>query len=413
MDLESTFDSKDYLNEIDLSKWERSISSFARAGRLTARLVVNGHEKKEIGPFCGNSLGKFLYEEGALLSSSLREKEDKLASEVLKEGVAKEILLFDFLRLAVYPLKADEEMIGFVAFGYAIDRFVSSHHVKALEKALDLNFTKLWRAIRNDTPLSDERFISVGELAENLSIQIIDEWMLKIKLQDALKAKDLFLSSVTHELRTPLQALLLNVELLELDLPNNSSITGIKENIQNLDKLINQLFDYARLTRQKVDLDIEEANLINLIGKTLKPYEHQATIENKHLMFDNKIDSDLVAEVDQLRLSQVVSNLVGNALKFTAEGDDITLSLSADESNFFIKVKDTGEGIQADSVENVFKKFNQGEKEKRTSTGLGLGLSICKEITHLHGGDIKIHSEGLGKGTSVDIIWPVFQNTTH
>ena len=218
---------------------------------------------------------------------------------------------------------------------------------------------------------------------------------------NANKAKSDFLSIMSHEIRTPLNGIIGITQLLgQHEIPDDLSekIEILKFSAENLHLLINDILDYSKIEAGKLELESSVFNLKKLISNIKKA--NQTKAEEKgikiKLMLDDDIPDNLVG--DQLRIGQVITNLVSNAVKFTSEGmvaiEFNLIKKVKDRATCSFTIKDTGIGIAKDKQEVIFNEFTQSNTSiTRKYGGTGLGLVICKKILGLHGSKLVIESE--------------------
>ncbi|MCT8986641.1 ATP-binding protein [Shewanella phaeophyticola] len=212
-------------------------------------------------------------------------------------------------------------------------------------------------------------------------------------------AKSDFLAVMSHEIRTPLNGIIGFSDLLssfELEQDVSNTVHLINESAQTLLLLLNEVLDFSKIDANKVDLDIHEFNLYELVSVTCK--SHQAVAEKKHLIFDLDIQplSQNVFIGDSVRIRQILNNLVSNALKFTRQGGvKVKVQQHIEGSDTFITftVKDTGMGIAANKLESIFTPFTQADNSiTREYGGTGLGLAICQQLIALMNGRYGVES---------------------
>ena len=224
--------------------------------------------------------------------------------------------------------------------------------------------------------------------------------------QESLKMKQSFLANMSHEMRTPMNAVVGFSELLaktNLDEQQNGYVSAIKNASGNLLLLINDILDYAKLESGKMELNEHPFHLKESIRKLFEIIELKAHEKKLRLIanIDPAIDNTIIG--DEIKLSQILTNLLGNAIKFTHVGY-VALDIKLIESNNYdIKlrfvVSDTGIGISTDKIENIFESFTRASSDSnKLYGGTGLGLSITKQMTELMGGHIYVKSE-LNQGT--------------
>jgi len=215
------------------------------------------------------------------------------------------------------------------------------------------------------------------------------------KLHRIDKAKLNFFVNISHELRTPLTLLISPVEklLAANDKSNEKQLLQyVNRNAQKLKNLLNQLLDLSKLDADKLELNLENYNLNEIVDGCYKLFQPFA-IQKKIVFTISNPQEKLYAKVDKERMEQVINNLLSNAFKFTKEEGKVDLSLCAVEDNVIIKVKDNGIGIPTEEMDKIFSKFYQSNNEfSNKFSGSGIGLAFAKEVINLHKGEIKVHS---------------------
>ncbi|NMG11101.1 histidine kinase [Brasilonema sp. UFV-L1] len=225
------------------------------------------------------------------------------------------------------------------------------------------------------------------------------------------RRKDEMLSTVSHELNTPLVAILGWTRLLRTSPLNQSmlwkSLETIERNATLQAKLISDLLDISRITAGKLHLNLEPVELQSVIEMAI------ATVNQSAQTKDIRLECILnplptTVQGDPERLQQIVLNLLTNAIKFTSKGGRIEVRLNASETHAQIVVSDTGCGISAEFLPYVFDSFRQAESSKSQSIkGLGLGLAIARHLVELHGGTIYVESPGIEQGATFTVNLPL------
>jgi signal transduction histidine kinase len=227
----------------------------------------------------------------------------------------------------------------------------------------------------------------------------------------ASEHKSQFLANMSHELRTPLNAILGYAELL-VDgiyggLPEKAQ--GVLERVQNNGKhllaLINDVLDLAKIEAGQLTLTLEDYSLAELVRSVVTATEPLAAAKGLKLASDIA-DGMPMAHGDARRVSQVLLNLVGNAVKFTEAGE-VEIAAAARNGQFLLSVRDTGPGIAAENQERIFGEFQQIDNANtRKAGGTGLGLAISKRMVEMQGGMISVDSV-LGQGSTFRVMLPV------
>lgn len=212
---------------------------------------------------------------------------------------------------------------------------------------------------------------------------------------------------VTHDLRTPLGTVnnvfdfLHRGQLGELNDKGQRFVESGLRNTSRMMSLINDLLDIEKIKSGNFEIDCDEVDVGDLLKGCADLYATTAAAQNIKLVVN---DTDAVVWGDHDKLLRLLSNLVGNAIKFTPQGGQITLSAEQKDGSVNLSVKDTGPGIPKDKLTNVFERYLQIEGEHKSS-GSGLGLAICKMFAEAHGGRIWVESEE-GKGAEFIVCLP-------
>ncbi|OEF05169.1 response regulator [Vibrio genomosp. F10] len=261
-------------------------------------------------------------------------------------------------------------------------------------------------------PLLERALIDIEHKESLQELVLIRTEELKLareKAEEASKAKTQFLAMMSHELRTPLNSVLGLIDILECELVDRSqleTLSKIESSAELLLVLINDILDLTKIESGKFSTEYQWIKLREQLKKTLENYVSQ--VEKKGL--DLKVDFDTIDRdlywIDPTRLSQIVFNLVGNAIKFTTKGT-ISVSAKVQDKRLEIVIIDTGIGIENGRIPTLFSPFTQADSSiTRKYGGTGLGLTITKHLVELMNGQIHVEST-LGKGSCFTVLIPV------
>ena len=243
---------------------------------------------------------------------------------------------------------------------------------------------------------------SINRMADSVQNSFIQIEGARERAEEANRMKSVFLASMSHELRTPLNGILGFAELLKLDLqdPEQQSYADtIHSSGRHLLNLLNDLLDLAKIEAGRMELKPVSTDVRSLIGSVAAI--HRAHAETKGLQLCEKYSHDLPDSLvcDPTRLSQVLNNLLNNAVKFTSQGI-VELTVEFDKSTVRFTVRDTGIGISQEQQQRIFERFHQADNFLTSEqSGTGLGLALAKELVELMGGEMHFTST-LGEGSS-------------
>lgn len=241
------------------------------------------------------------------------------------------------------------------------------------------------------------------ELADRVALALTNA-RLYHEAQEGNRVKDEFLAMLGHELRNPLTPILTALELMRL---RHGEVAAkerdiIKRQVTHVIALVDDLLDVSRITRGKIQLDRKPLELAAAVRRAVEIASPLLEEKRHHLRL--RIEPGIVVSADERRLTQIISNLVTNAAKYTPAGGNVEIAASPDRGEAVIRVKDDGIGMAPDLVPRVFDTFVQGSDSRG---GLGLGLAIVRSLVVLHGGSVAAQSEGPGRGSEFVVRLPL------
>ena len=229
-------------------------------------------------------------------------------------------------------------------------------------------------------------------------------------LRLADRRKDEFLAMLAHELRNPLAPIRNAVQLLKMQEATEPklawSLNVIDRQVTHMAQLLDDLLDVARIRHGKITLRAERIELTDIVNNAIETSRLLIELRGQELIISKPTTPQWI-EGDCVRLTQVLSNLLNNAAKYTSEGGKIMLSVMREGSDVVIEVRDTGIGISPDILPYVFDLFTQADRSLAHSQGgLGLGLSLVRQLVEMHGGTVTATSAGIGRGSSFRVRLP-------
>ncbi|BAZ08609.1 two-component hybrid sensor and regulator [Calothrix sp. NIES-4071] len=303
------------------------------------------------------------------------------------------------------------------AVNATIARMVSYPQTFSLNRNYTKNGSIIYCEWYNSALIEDGKLVSVLSLALDVSdrVRLENERNRSLELEIAARAeaekanrlKDQFLATLSHELRTPLNPILGWIKLLQSSKLNETktveALATIERNAKLQAKLVEDLLDISRIIQGKLTLNATPVSIALIIGAAIETVRLAA--EAKSIQLITRLSPN-VGQVlgDATRLQQVIGNLLSNAVKFTSDGGQIEIRLEQVDKLAKIQVIDTGIGINPEFQPYVFEHFRQFDSSiTRKFGGLGLGLAIARQIVELHGGTIRVESQGEGQGTTFTV----------
>jgi signal transduction histidine kinase len=251
----------------------------------------------------------------------------------------------------------------------------------------------------------------LGQRGRELQEHLARAESARAEAETASRAKDEFLAMLGHELRNPLGPIRNGVHLLRELLPADPKVERVRAMIErqvvHINRMVDDLLETSRITRGKVVLEKRLLDLRDVAREVLEDFRSPFEQARIQLGFEAP-ESPVWTDGDATRLAQCLGNLLHNALKFTAAGGAVAVSLAAEGERARLAVQDDGAGIDPDLLPSLFQPFAQGPQAlDRRQGGLGLGLALVKGLVELHGGTVEAYSAGTGQGTRFTILLPL------
>ena len=249
-----------------------------------------------------------------------------------------------------------------------------------------------------------ERELKISQL---LLLSLIQNLEKKVKerthkIEQLLKQKNEFINQLGHDLKNPLGPLVNLTPVLlkhETDSRKKEMLTVIQRNTNHMKNLITKTIELAQLNSGDVKLHFENVNLTTICHNSISRNQHLLTKNN--ITIENNLADNLIVKADKMRIEELFDNILTNAAKYSPDGGTITINGSSTETTVSITIIDTGIGMDENQLQHVFDEFYKADPARHDFKSSGLGTSICKRIVEKHGGQIKIDSDGIGKGTTV------------
>lgn len=284
--------------------------------------------------------------------------------------------------------------------------FDEAEYLAALDRVPTFTRAQVENILQYNQALA--RFLA--ELAERALVHAQDA----AALRETDRRKSEFIAMLSHELRNPLAPLRNALFMLERTVgiaeapePANRAFAIANRQLRHLTRMVDDLLDVTRLSRGEYHLDRHRVNLAEVVRAAVD--DHASVLAERGLAVDIRTPSQPVVVLgDAARLMQVIGNLLTNAAKFTDAGGDVVVTVEVAKHDGVVRVQDTGIGVDEGMLRKVFEPFVQADTSlARTRGGLGLGLAVVKRLVELHGGNVRAHSAGLGKGSEFIVTVPL------
>lgn len=395
---------------VDWLDWDTPLQQFAAAtGLVTSAFDTSG--VRRIGPKTGSRLADLLATSNLWSETGVGTAlERTLVASCSADGKSASAQLGG-LRVCALPLLLRGRVYGVVVFGWRFADFSSPLECERVAKQIGLPGHVLWNEVRLDAPVSEQRMATyaglLGTLASTLDRQreTIDD------LTRVNRTRELFLATVSHEMRTPLSALSMRIELLLRTIPDLppkavSGLEAMRVHVRQEAGMVDDLIDAARTLTGQMSITRAPVNLGQVVRDAISTVETFAHTKNIRMLVNPSDYGDHIRlDADGRRLQQVIWNLLFNATKFTPQDGVIRITIGRERDTVAIDIADSGQGIEADDLPHVFGAFTL--QQDNNATGLGLGLYIARRIVELHQGTLSVSSAGRGQGATFAIRLPV------
>ncbi|MBM3299870.1 MAG: response regulator, partial [Deltaproteobacteria bacterium] len=297
----------------------------------------------------------------------------------------------------------------------ALDVSETTHGIFKVQCSLKARDGRTLTVIKNAAAMRDGRGRIIGGMESFIDVTELFE--ARMIAEAANKAKTDFLTNMSHELRTPLNAIIGFSELLleeaagPLNEDQSSYVSDVLDGGRHLLDLINSILDLAKVEAGKMELQLSRVSIADLLENGLVMIKERAI--RHRLKLDLLIEDEirgLEIQADEVKLKQIVFNLLSNAAKFTHDGGAIQVQAEKIGETIQVSVSDTGVGLEREDRERIFTMFEQVDSSySRRQQGTGLGLALTRRLVELHGGRIWVESEGRGKGSSFRFVIPIIR----
>ncbi|MFC5462795.1 sensor histidine kinase [Massilia niabensis] len=397
---------------VDWEDWHTPLRQFTDAtGLVTSAYDIEG--VRRIGPLTGSRMATLLAERSTLWAEDGpgTALERSLVATVRAQRSSASAQFGEGFRVCAQPLLLRGEVYGVLLFGWRFADFSSPLACERIARQIGLPGHLLWTEVRLDAPVSDQRMGTYAALLGTLSSTLDSQRETIDDLTRVNRTRELFLATVSHEMRTPLSALSMRIELMLRtipDLPPNavSGLESMRVHVRQEAGMVEDLIDAARTLTGQMSIDRAPVLLGQVLRdaiSTVEPHAHPKKILMQVTPSD--YGDHIRFEADGRRLQQVFWNLLFNAVKFTPVGGVIRITIRRRDGMVEIDIADSGQGIEPEDLAHVFGAFKLQQHDN--ATGLGLGLYIARRIVELHEGSLSVSSAGRGLGATFAIRLPL------
>jgi signal transduction histidine kinase len=231
------------------------------------------------------------------------------------------------------------------------------------------------------------------------------------EVEQLLKQKDEFINQLSHDLKSPLNPIMMLLPVLEkqeIDPKKIECFQVLRRNVEYMKNIATKTLELAKLNSPKTRFLIGKINLKDEINRIIR--NKKTLFQSKNLQVQNNITKKSLINADKLRFEELLSNLLENSVKYSNEKGKITIDAVKENDYMKISISDTGVGMTKKQMKHIFEEFYKADKSRHDFESSGLGLTICKRIVEKHGGKIWVESQGIGKGTTVFFTMPIYLN---
>ena len=396
-------------SQLDWDEWRAPLLQFCQASGL----AVSAYDiagTRQVGPLLSSRTARFLgtstlwHDDGP---GTAVERRLVAAAAVGRDGAEE---LFYGMQVCSLPLTRAGQRYGVLVFGWGFRDFSSPMACEQLAHLVGVSGQALWNEVRLEAPLTQARLSTFRELLRTLAGSLDTQRDTIDELNRVSRTRDLFLATVSHEMRTPLSALSMRVDLLLKTMQNmppalETALKAMQVHVRQEAAMVEDLIDAARTLTGTMSIERTIVPLGRVVRDAVSTIEVNA--HEKHIAFTvapSDFGDHILIDADPRRLQQVLWNLILNAIKFTPEGGAIGVVIQRDADAVRIRVSDSGQGIAPADLPHVFGAFTL--QTQANASGLGLGLYIARRIVELHGGSLTVDSAGVGRGSSFTIHLP-------
>ena len=394
--------------DADWHAWEPALAQFSAASGLVVS-AYDAEGQRRFGPVLQSRLSELLATSTLWVEDGPGTRfEQALAAHAAKDGQAAAAYSDELCVMAV-PLTLFGVVYGAVVYGWTFGRFTSGMACERIARQLGLSGARLWTQARLESPVPQSRMDSHTALLRTLIDSATQQKEAIARLNELNRMREVFLATVSHEMRTPLSAISLRLDMLlmgKLDDPVRlrRELETMMRHVSQEARMVEDLITAAQTRNGQLAIELEDVSLLQILKDALSTVEPRAEAKGVVLDIASLEQADLYVRGDAQRLQQLFWNLLSNAVKFTQVAGEVALRVEAGRDIHRVVISDTGQGIEEAFLPEVFGAFNK--QQARNAEGLGLGLFIARRIAELHGGAIAVESAGAGQGTAFTVSLP-------